>query len=195
MVSHRRSYVKGAGLSWKPLGELESPSAFNVDPLLFIPIGLGLAVAFAGLWWISRRLTAMESGLKELSPLALVPDRLQALAKVIEESDPEAVKAEFDRIHDALSRLEDLALTGPEAGAAGGGTTRPAKVRAFVIRWLRDEGYYSARILNEDDELSGQEIEVVVEAVKDGLRYRGHVLVQGNEIQETNLDPSYSMFP
>lgn len=195
MVSHRRSYVKGAGLSWKPLGELESPSAFNVDPLLFLPIGLGLAVAVAGLWWIFRRLNSMESGLKELSPLALIPDRLHALAKVIEELDPEAVKAEFDRIHDALSRLEDLAVTGPEAGVAGEGTSRQVRVRALVIRWLRDEGYYSARILNEDDELNGHEIEVVVEAVKEGLFHRGHVLVHGNEIQEAHLDPSYSMFP
>jgi len=152
-------------------------------------------VAVAGLWWIVRRLNALESGLKDLSSLSLVPDRLHALAKVIEELDPKAVQAEFDRIHDSLSRLEDLAVTDSAADDGGDGASRPTTVRALAIRWLRDEGYYSARILNEDDELSGQEVEVVVEAIRDGLRHRGHVLVCGNEIQEANLDPSYSMFP
>ncbi|MCX8228866.1 MAG: hypothetical protein OTJ44_02835 [Planctomycetota bacterium] len=162
-----------------------------------ISLAIALGVLFFGgglaYWSLRRKLLAQEEVLQEMAPLSLLPDRLQALAKIIEDLDPEQVRTEFERMHENLLRIEDLAAAPTAEGAKA--PSRPQIVRALVLRWLRDEGYYSVRIRNEDSELDSQEVSVVVEAVRRGLLLRGSIQVQGDQVAEAALDPSYSMFP
>ena len=163
-----------------------------MDISLAILLGALLLGGALGYWSLRRKLMAQEEILKEMAPLSLLPDRLQALAKIIEDLDPEQVRAEFERMHENLLRIEDL--TAASSGSLEA-PSRPQAVRALVTRWMRDEGYYSVQIQNEDSELNSQEVSVVVQAVRQGLLVRGIVQVQGDQVAEAALDPSYSMFP
>ena len=68
-------------------------------------------------------------------------------------------------------------------------------MRALVGRYLRDDGCRSVNILDPEEELEGDELEVRVECLRDGLRVLGTVKVSGNNVESTDLDSSYTMFP
>jgi len=121
----------------------------GMDPVLALILGCLLTLTVGGsgvlLWQLSKRLKRVEERLEAMQVLSLLPDRVQALARVVTDLNPNQIREEFERIHTALARLEALAAS--PAGVATPGASREEAVRALVHRWLRDEGYRSARIL------------------------------------------------
>lgn len=160
--------------------------------LIFL-LALLLGVALFALWRQSRRLEEVNERLEEFSALAFLPDRVQALTRVVEAADLGGLHERMDRFGEGLSRVEDLAAALPEAGAVAG--TRAQAVRARALRFLRDEGYLSVRILAEDAELEEDPAEVRVQALRRGAVVRGKVVVAGDEVAEVRLDPQYAAFP
>ncbi|MDA1259688.1 MAG: hypothetical protein O3A20_03615 [Planctomycetota bacterium] len=160
---------------------------------LIVLLALLLGVALFALWRQSRRLEEVSERLDEFRALAFLPDRVQALARVVEAADLGSLHERLDRFGEGLSRVEDLAAALPETGTVSG--TRLQSVRARTLRFLRDEGYHSVRILSEDSELEADPAEVRVQALRRGTVVRGRVVVAGDEVAEIRLDPHYAAFP
>lgn len=160
--------------------------------LIFL-LALLLGVALFALWRQGRRLEEVRERLDEFSALAFLPDRVQALTRVVEAADLGGLHERMDRFGEGLSRVEDLAAALPESGGATG--SRAQAVRARALRFLREEGYLSVRILGEEAELEADPAEVRVQALRRGTVVRGRVVVVGDEVAEVRLDPHYAAFP
>lgn len=160
--------------------------------LLFL-LTLLLGVALYALWRQGRQLEKVSERLDDFSALAFLPDRVQALTRAVEEAELDGLHDRLDRLGEALSRVEDLTAA-PAEGAAEAGS-RPQALRARILRFLRDEGCLSVRILSDDADLQSESAEVRVQAIRNGSLVRGRVVVEGDEIVEIRLDPQYAAFP
>jgi hypothetical protein len=169
------------------------PSA--METLLLVLLLLVVAGGASATLWLRQRLRDLEERLREFAPLSLVPDRLQALARVIEELDPEEVREELEAIQAALQRVEDLAAVPAVVEKEAPEPPLPVRIRAAVQRRLREEGYEGVNVLDEDVVLAGSPERVRVECRKRGLRILGTVTVVDERVTELDLAPSYTMFP
>lgn len=165
----------------------------TLELALIVLLALLLGVALFALWRQGRQLEELTERLEEFRGLAFLPDRVQTLARVVEAADLGTLHERLDRFGEGLSRVEDLAAALPEAGVATG--SRLQTVRARALRFLRDEGYLSVRILSEDAELEADPAEVRVQALRRGAVVRGRVVVAGDEVAEVRLDPHFAAFP
>lgn len=164
-----------------------------MEVILLVLVLLLLAAIFAVLWMARGRIHAMEAKLRELSSLAFLPDRVQALAKELEALAVDDVRAELEQLHKDLVRLEDVVAV-PFVGSSEP-PSREQMVRALVTRFLRDEGYSSVVIDDAESELDADLSTVLVTAMKHGARIHGSVIVEGNTIGAVDLEPSYTSFP
>lgn len=160
---------------------------------LLVAIIVLAGVTGAMLWRMYGLLESMQERLKELSSLAFLPDRVQALAKELEALAVDDVRAELEQLHQDLTRLEDV-VSVPVA-APTEPPSRVQQVRALVTRFLREEGYLSVVIKSEDAELELEPAVVAVQAVRKGVMVQGTVEVVEDHVAEVRLDPSYSTFP
>ena len=165
-----------------------------MDTLLLVLLLLALAGGAAVTWWLRGRLRQTEERLQEFAPLSLVPDRLQALARVIESLDPEQVREELESIRDALQRVEDLVAVPVVVEESAEEPELSVRVRAAIQRHLREEGYEAVNVVDEDAELSASGA-VRVECRRHGLRILGTVQVKDERVVAADLSPSYTMFP
>jgi hypothetical protein len=161
--------------------------------VLLVIVTLLLAVAIGLLWLQRARLTVVEEKLRELGSLAFLPDRVQALAQELEALAVDDVRAELEQLHKDLVRIEDV-MSVPIA-APPVPPSREQSVRAAVTRYLREEGYLSVVILDEDSDLEADPAVVAISALRNGTQLRGSVEVVGELISSCKLDPSYSSFP
>ena len=152
-----------------------------------------LAAALVLLWRLYRRTAAIEDKLRALSALDFVPDRLQMLAKRIEELDLDPLHGAMEGFGERMQRLEDLASTA--APASNEMPDRRRIIRALVVRTLRDEGFESVRILSSEDELDGDSMEVRVQAVRRGVQCAGTVEIADGGLAGIHVEPSYTAFP
>lgn len=152
-----------------------------------------LGVALFALWRLGRSVERIGERIEEFSALSFLPDRVQALARTLEASDLSGLHERLDRFAEGLARVEDLAAAPPEVAAGPG--TRPQAVRARVLRFLREEGYASLRILSESADLEQEPATVRVQALRRGVALQGEVVVEGDEIAEVRLTPHYAAFP
>jgi len=166
-----------------------------METILLVLVALTLiatsAMAFR-LWGLAKEL---EERMDRFTALSLVPDRLQALARVLEDLNPPELRAELDALRSALGRVEDLAASPIPGGAIETSASRPVAVRALIIRHLREEGCRAVRILDEDEALSREELEVRIECLRDGTRVLGTVRVLEDAVIGSDLASSYTMFP
>ncbi len=166
-----------------------------METLLLVLLLLLIAGGASAIWWLRSRLRELEERQQEFAPLSLVPDRLQALARVIESLDPEQVREELQSIRDALQRVEDLVAVPVVVEETAEEPDLPVRLRATIQRHLREEGYEAVNVV-EDDELLAQSPERVrVECRRRGLRILGTVRIEDERVVDTDLSPSYTMFP
>ena len=160
---------------------------------LLVVVCLLLGVTIALLWLQRTRLASVEDKLRELGTLAFLPDRVQALAKELEALAVDDVRAELDQLHKDLVRLEDIVSVPTSAPAAP--PSRDQVVRAAVTRHLREEGFLSVVIADDESDLTADPAVVRISALRNGVQMRGSVEVQGEMIGAVELDPSYTSFP
>ncbi|MBC8329586.1 MAG: hypothetical protein H8E31_12665 [Planctomycetes bacterium] len=166
-----------------------------MDTLLLVLLLLVIAGGASATWWLRGRLRELEERLDEFAPLSLVPDRLQALARVIEHFDPDQVREELESIRDALQRVEDLVAVPVVVEEASPEPELPIRIRAAVQRHLREEGYEAINVLEEDQDLVSNPTKIRVECRRRGLRILGTVQVENERVVGVDLSPSYTMFP
>ncbi|MDP7062755.1 MAG: hypothetical protein QF489_07470 [Planctomycetota bacterium] len=159
--------------------------------LVVVCILLGVAIALS---WLQRtRLKAIEEKLCELGTLAFLPDRVQVLAKELEALAVDDVRAELEQLHKDLVRLEDVVSVPTSAPSEP--PSREKVVRAAVTRYLREEGFLSVVLGDEESDFMADPAVVQVTALRNGVQVRGSVEVQGDIISAVDLDPSYTSFP
>jgi hypothetical protein len=153
------------------------------------------------------RLSALEK-LGNLEVLALLPDRLDRLeerlaALLLAEENPAAppavnVQVEIaDDLREAVRSAIHEVERDLKKILRATGRTRAEQLGSRISRRLLDEGYTSVRITGGLPRTrSGRAlVRVPVDAERDGLRFRGVVVMRGNEIEETRLSPEHRMFP
>ncbi len=172
-----------------------------MELLILILILLLATAAGAVVWWLRDRLDRLDEGMRAYSDLTLVPDRLQALARVLEGLDPPRLREELDAIHVALDRVEALLASPPASPESEGDSLqreqppRSVQVRAVIVRGLRERGCESVYLREEDQVLDEDPAMVRVECRRKGLRLTGTVTVEGDQLTQVELEPSYPMFP
>ena len=86
-----------------------------MDPVLALILGCLLTFMVAGagvvLWQVSKRLKRVQERLEAMQVLSLLPDRVQALSRVVEDLDPGLIREEFERI-ETLQAARDLGTAG-----------------------------------------------------------------------------------
>ncbi len=167
-----------------------------METTLLIIVSLSLVLGLGIGWWLFSRARQIEERIEQFSALALVPDRLQALARSIEDLDPPQLRAELDMLRSTLERVEDLAAVPPgSASLLEDPESRPQRLRALITRELRAEGYRGIKVIEDDEILLANKVELRVECQRDGLRILGTVRLEGEKLIATDLNPSYTMFP
>lgn len=162
--------------------------------IAFLVLACVLAgAALFGVWRLHRRLDDLAERMQEAAPLSFLPERVQAVARILENADLTGLHERLEQVAAGLSRVEDLVVAPAEGGSSAG--TRAQQVRARVLRHLRDEGYSSIRILNSEEELERDPVEVRLQALRRGTLIAGVVSVAGEEVLELRLNPVYTAFP
>lgn len=164
-----------------------------MEIVLLVVVILLIGASSALVWRVHGRMAGMEERLKELSALAFLPDRVQALAKELEALAVDEVRGELEQLHQDLTRLEDVVSVPVLAPAEP--PSRMQRVRALVTRFLREEGYLSVVLRSEDDAFDRDPAVIEIQAVRRGVMVQGTVQVVDDHIAEVQLDPSYSTFP
>ena len=157
--------------------------------LLLIALALGGVAVF----WFRIRLNRLEEELRDFRALSLLPDRLNALVKAVDDFDREEILHEIARIQEAVDRVESLAVASPSDDAPN--ASRAEVVKAIAIRWLRAEEYIGVQIEADEDDIGGEDVEVPVRAVRNGVLVQGCLHIRGEDVVEADLEPSYTAFP
>lgn len=157
--------------------------------LLLIALALGGVAVF----WFRIRLNRLEEELRDFRALSLLPDRLNALVKAVDDFDREEILHEIARIQEAVDRVESLAVASPSDDAPN--ASRAEVVKAIAIRWLRAEEYIGVQIGADEDDMGGEDVEVPVRAVRNGVLVQGRLHIRGDDVVEADLEPSYTAFP
>ena len=121
-------------------------------------------------------------------------ERMDVLEQRIHTLDPEPVRAELAKLRLAVDGLA-AAPPAPEPIHADEELPRSSELRGLVERSLAARGLTEIRLLNDASELDADELEVRVEAVRDGLVTKGRVHVVGTEVRAVQLDDTLRQFP
>jgi len=160
--------------------------------MLEILVIIGVVVVVAAAAALGRRMERIARGLEEVARDASVRDlatRVDSLEQSLAGSDPKDHSPALERLErdlrEVLHRLEE--------------TASAREVRSLhdtVEDELRGQGYESVRFLGDPPgEAASGECKVGVEAVRGGMRYKGHVLVRPGQRAEPRLRPIHGMFP
>lgn len=162
--------------------------------LLALVLAVGLLVV-----WNRRTADAQADRLmREIKRSAgdapAILERLEVLERRLHQLDPEPVRAELVRLRAAVEQLTEEPPQ-PEPARRDEQLPRPAEVRRIVERTLAARGFEQIRILDDDDQLDGEEVVARVEAWRAGLSVKGRVRVLGAELRETELEDSRRLYP
>lgn len=136
----------------------------------------------------------MKEVRKSANELPALIERLDALEQRIHTLDPEPVRAELAKLRLAVDGLAAAPPT-PEPIQSDEKLPRSLEVRGLIERSLAARGLSEIRLLNDASELEAEELEVRVEAMREGLVTKGRVHVVGTEVRAVQLDDTLRQFP
>jgi len=142
--------------------------------------------ALESLVGLPDRLDRLEAKLESLRPPEGTAPTPVTVSVELADDLREAVRSAVKELEKDLKKI--LRVTG---------RTRADRMGTLISRRLLDEGYSNVRITGGlPGTRSGKApVRVPVDAERDGLRYRGVVVMRGDEIEETRLSPEHLMFP
>jgi hypothetical protein len=161
---------------------------------------LVVLLAVAVLVVLNRRNTdeklarVMNEVRKSTEDLPALIERMDVLEQRIHTLDLEPLRAELAKLRLAVDGLAAAPPT-PEPIHSDQKQPRSLEVRGLVERSLAARGFTEVRVLNEASELEADELEVRVEAVREGLVTKGRVHVVGTEVRAVQLDDTLRQFP
>jgi len=171
-------------------------------PWLGAALLLAVCAGVVGIWQLVRRTHDLERAASRLDAVDDIKVAVQRLASERSDLDLRRIEHALLEIRDGQRRLEDRLLQVLEAAgsgsAAGGPTTTAAGLSDRVTNRLLVQGYERVQVVTPLAELpagEGAEGDVLVEAHRNGVLYKGRVQVRGGVLLEVELKPAYSAFP
>lgn len=131
---------------------------------------------------------------KSGADLPAVIERLDVLEQRLHALDPEPIRAELAKLRLAIDGLA-AAPPAPALISHDEKLPRSLELRGLVEHCLAARGLSEIRLLNDVAEFDADELEVRVEAMRDGLVLKGRVQVVGSEVRAVQLDDNLRQFP
>ncbi len=185
---------------------------------------LFFAALLVGYVLVHLRMIRFEEHLQKLSSLRNIEDRIRSLDSHVEQMaqvsgnvNLERVTKQLDRLHEDLEDLREATsevrsaivhIPMPEVVTAGGESgelSDTAVVRAesagtrivgLIETALLQLGYRKLRLLGDlSDVQFGDEIEVQVEVERNGMPFKGRVLMRNGSVHDVNVQSVAQSFP
>jgi len=190
-----------------------------MTPLQF---GLFFAALLVGYVLVHLRMVRFEEHLQKLAGIKSIDERLQSidgrvtqLAEATAKVNLERISAQIERLHEDLEDLRErttevrqavvkIPATPPVArdkGAAAGRATvsneSPAtRIVALIETRLLQLGYRHIRLIgNLNGAQMADEIEVQVEAERNGMPFKGRVVMRNGSVHDVNVQSVAQAFP
>jgi len=187
-----------------------------------VQFGLFFAALLVGYALVHLRLIRFEEHLQKLAGISNLEDRLRSVedqVRVIAESAAkggvERVSAQLERLHEDLEDLREattkvrqavVQIPRLPAGSRdkGAATSRDAvqaeppatRIVALIETRLLQLGYRHIRLIgNLADAQMADEIEVQVEAERNGMPFKGRVLMRNGSVHDVNVQSVAQSFP
>lgn len=154
----------------------------------------GLALVYQGQRKAEQRAKELEAELRGRDEQKVVLDRLDEIEQLLRQLDPEPTRAELSRLRASVGQLLEPPAA-PEPLPEADEISRVQEVKQLINRHLRRAGCDQVQILDGDHQLDGDEIEVRIEAMRDGLCIKGRLQVVGKDVREIGLDDTHKLFP
>ena len=188
-----------------------------------LQFALFFAALLVGYVLVHVRMIRFEEYLQKLSGIGSIDDRLRSLDECVKQIAEKSGKANFDRVTAQLDRLhedlEDLreatievrsavvqipsasvvAASGMD-GSSDSGVAHPksaaTRIVAMIEIRLLQLGYHNIRLLGDlSDVQMADEIEVHVEGERNGMPFKGRVLVRNGSVHDVNVQSVAQAFP
>jgi hypothetical protein len=163
------------------------------------------ATAAAGVWMLLARVKELGRLADRLAVLDEIKTTLARVAREREDLDLRRIEHVLIELRDGQKRLEDTLLRASQFGAKPSELSTPRATEAAglserIVQRLLAHGFERVQVvptLAELEQLFDAEgaHEVLVEARRNGVMCKGHVLVRDGVVVEVELKPAYSMFP
>ena len=188
-----------------------APAALEI-PAWMIEAGFWIAVVLVvaavatavGVWSLVTGIQKLREEEKRLELLGEIEGHLVRLVAMREDLDLRRVEHLLIDIRDAQKRISEALLQGQgtaRSSTAETGVLVPASPQTLTERLtnrLLAQGFDQVQVLTREEELGGlreSDGDVLVEARRDGVLYKGRVLVRGGRIDGVDMNPAYSVFP
>jgi hypothetical protein len=121
-------------------------------------------------------------------------ERLDQLEQRVLQLDPEPARQELSKMRGSIAHLLETPPT-PEPPAGAEQLPRAQEVRLLAERYLHAQGCELIQVLSTDSELDHDEVEVRIEAMREGLCLKGRLKISGTDVRDTGLDNTHKLFP
>ena len=192
-------------------------------PMTDLQFGLFFIALLVGYALVHLRMIRFEEHLQKLSGISNLEDRLRSLEEqvrlIVESASKggiERVSAQLERLHEDLEDLREATTkvrqavvqiprvqsAAPAKGAvdAGQGAGSPestaTRIVALIETRLLQLGYRHIRLIgNLADAQMADEIEVKVEAERNGMPFEGRVVMRNGSVHDVNVQSVAQSFP
>jgi len=166
-----------------------------LEYVLLVLYVAGLALVYHGQRKAEQRIKELEEELRNRDEHQTLMSRIDELDQLVRQMDPEPTRAELVRLRSNLTQMLESPPVPEPLPVTNDGISRPASVRQLIDRHMRSMGCEQIHILAEDAELDAEDLEVRVEAVKEGMCMKGRLHVVANDVREIGFDDTHKLFP
>ncbi len=163
-----------------------------MTPLLQFSLTFVTLVVLAAILYV--RLARYEAYLRDLEGIQALNERLKDLVEGLKSLGTKRLEGQLAEIQELLAEIRDRLARSPgrEAEDAGPGTN----LLEICERKLYAMGYDEVRVLTDLNDVNPLEpVRIVVEAKKNGVPCKGHLVLHGTAVTELDLQRGYASFP
>ncbi len=165
-----------------------------MTPLLQFSLTFTTLVVLAVILYL--RLRHYEAYLRDLEGIKTLNQRLKALVDGLQSLGTKRVELQLQEIQEVLQEIRNGIAQWPGRESEGSPSRSSPNLLDICERKLYAMGYEEVRVLSD---LSGvnplEPVRVVVEARKDGVACKGHLVLHGSAVTEMDLQRGYTSFP
>jgi hypothetical protein len=159
---------------------------------IFLLVALGVMLAL-NRKDVDDHFERLEKQIDQPGGLDRLVERFDQLEQRVLQLDPEPARQELSKMRGAITHLLEAPPT-PEP-PVGEALPRAQEVRLLAERYLHAQGCELIHILSTDAELDHDEVEVRIEAMREGLSLKGRLKISGTDVRDTGLDNTHKLFP
>jgi hypothetical protein len=169
---------------------------------------VALTVVATGVWALVYHVRRLREDAQRLSVLDELDQKLGRLVRERDDLDLRRIEHVLIDVRDGHRRLEDALLRVAQLGQGTGSGAAPTtdlvagpsneSIGERVGNRFLALGYEQVQIVTRTEklaELVRKDGEVLIEARKDGVLYKGRAILRGGSLVDVEMNPAYSIFP